>query len=649
MHADDTHTGGSMPLFSFLATLALSAGSADAQIPNGPVIFYNTADDVSSAEYSEVYQHWTSLGYTPTTVSGVASAGSTTRFNGIFAKDPNVEQFQIWRNMSYSQYYSKWNTYVNQGYRVLDIDAHNDGGDPAFHAIWVKEADQPNFKSHAWLRKESLVAQLEKYDDLGYRPRKINGWPYNGGTRFSAVWEAAEHSWKWAVGMTSAEYSAYFTEFTDAGYIPVEIAAYHDNGLKFAGVWVQDPSIYAYQAYRGMTADQLLEKQVAYKKQNFVQIDLDAYYLTEGDSMPVYSGVWVRRQPRDQLTSSIGLTSSLAALSTTLDDFSGAIGFVVENLQTGDYVAYNPHEPFYAASTNKVQIAAAALVEVDDGVMGANVSWPFLPHFYMGDSDALTTGDFGTWMTMETYMSKMINSSSNAATDQFEFMMGYYQTPMWWLPDLMRSIGRERINETVLDRFGMKDIGEVTGICERNKRMLERVDRCFRDIPCSTLQVWWRDGDSIDGLGYGDCVDSWTDLTGDEKDAYRALEFHNLDNSTSPAENARFWRDLTDGLLLSDASTNQLIDILDATGNGYPVTGFDWTLVDRGGGKYGNKADTRSWVGLFWDFGPSGTNDNAAFQYSVSIYTEGWDSADESRDTINEVVRTAIEALDAAR
>ena len=152
-------------------------------------------------------------------------------------------------------------------------------------------------------------------------------------------------------------------------------------------------------------------------------------------------------------------------------------------------------------------------------------------------------------------------------------------------------------------------------------RTLDGVHPCFRDIPCGTLQQYWRDGDSIDNAGFGDCTERWDELSSDAKAKIRELGFHTLDNSSTPAANALFWRRFIGEAVLDVPRSQYLLDVLDATGDGYANTdAINDGLIDNTGHKYGNVPTRRAWVGLTWD----DVGAERVLRHSVSIYTKGF-------------------------
>jgi hypothetical protein len=178
---------------------------------------------------------------------------------------------------------------------------------------------------------------------------------------------------------------------------------------------------------------------------------------------------------------------------------------------------------------------------------------------------------------------------------------------------------------TFLRDAGIVDAGEVTSICELDRRIHERRGACVRtSMSCFEFERWLRNGQTPASSAGRSCVAS---LPSDESGAYAAY-YATMANSITPLQYARVWRRLLDADVISPGSTDQLVDILDDTGvsNTY-MAGFTGTFFTNQGTKFGGKRSVRSVVGVGYDIEPGQTLDDAVASYSFSLFTEGFDAS----------------------
>ncbi len=607
-----------------------------------PVVFAQEVGGVVDADYSAAWTHWKSLGYAPVNLSGVEKSGAATRYSGLWHKDPSIVSWTSKRGMTAAAYQTLWNQLTAQNYRVLDLDAHVVGGQPRYDVIFVKDAVYKPFFSHRILTLAQLDSNIATYGARGFRPIRINGYRVGAKNYYAAVWvQDGLTDAPIRRDLTSAQYGSWWTFYKNQGYHPVDIAVYAKGGaLRYAGIWVKEPGINGWVSLRDRTAAQMQAAIIAQKKANYVAIDLDAYYTTGGALR--FSAVWIRRQARNVLTGNVALSgTSINQLKAKLveyttngaDNRKGSIGFYIEDLTTGHWIAFNPNEPFYLASASKTFIAAK---EVSMPEMSAGDLYQLRTSDWRGEATrGFTKADIGDNQTIATYLDHMIDNSDSCSTDRlFGLIEGFD--------------GSLAVNKFLDSKAEMQNVGEITTICQVDKRVQSYANSCVFSVPCHSFESWYRAGDT----SYSSAADlacfGKLNSSPVSNDARYGLYYNTLANSVTPAEVGRFFRSVADHDLLTVFDEGDLVRELDKN-NSYapPAAG----AFQAWGGKDGGKYKVKSWIGLAWnwDFG-SGDYSSLSHQFSVAMFTEDWakdDTAGNAKATaiLGDVIKAAIPYL----
>ena len=567
-------------LLPMASTLPAGAGPWTEKV----VVFSQEAPGVSDALYSSGWTHFKSLGYAPVSVSGVEKSGAAVRYSGLWAKDPSILDWSSKRKLTDAEYQDAWDDLVGAGFRVLDLDAHTIGNSPRFNVIFVRESPAKPFFSHRALTLGQLDAKVVEYKAQGYRPIRINGYRVGSSTsaqRYTAVWvKDGPTDAILRRDLTSAQYAAAWATYKEADYRPVDIAAYPTaSGLRYAGIWLRVPNQPAWVSKRELTLSALDSERLAQKKANYVMTDLDSYYM--GNELR-YSAIWVRTQPKNVLRSNVALSGSLMTslqnsingyITAGADGRKGNLGFYVEDLTNGNWIAFNPHEPFYLASAAKTFIASKV---VDMPELPESATHQLRLSDWRGESSrGFTTLDIGKFFPISEYLDNMIDGSDSASTDR--------------LIGLAESFdGAKTVNAHLKNDAQMIQVGEITSICTLDKRIYSFRDSCINAVPCSSFEQWSR-ANSIALSSAADvaCFDDVDDSPVSWNFAYDAY-YHSLANSVSPAEVGRFFRRLADHELHDVFDEASLVRQLDKN-NTY--SSFSGTFYDAWAAK--TAANTR--------------------------------------------------------
>jgi CubicO group peptidase (beta-lactamase class C family) len=155
-----------------------------------------------------------------------------------------------------AQYQTEFNSLVAQGYRLRQVSAAGIGGEARYAAIWDTSAGP------AWVARHGLTAAQyqTEFDTLvgqGYRLRQVDGYAVRGQALYAAIWDKSEGpAWVARHGLTAAQYQAAFDDLLHRGFRPVDVSAYDVGGeVLYAAIWEQRRGR-AWVARHGLTSSQ---------------------------------------------------------------------------------------------------------------------------------------------------------------------------------------------------------------------------------------------------------------------------------------------------------------------------------------------------------------------------------------------------------
>ncbi|HEV3042063.1 MAG TPA: serine hydrolase [Candidatus Angelobacter sp.] len=201
---------------------------------NGPA--WQARNGMSAADYQKAFDDFFKQGYRLTWVSA-HEVGGTTKYEAIWEQKPGPA-WQAKHGMTAAEYQQAFDTFFNQGYRMIHVSGYNSGGSAHFAAIWEKSGGP------AWQAKHNLTFDqyqqaFTSFSNQGYRLKDISGYNVGGTDYFAAIWEKTNGPWWWARhGIPDAWYQNVFDNFYYQGYQPALITAFTSGSAgKLNGIW----------------------------------------------------------------------------------------------------------------------------------------------------------------------------------------------------------------------------------------------------------------------------------------------------------------------------------------------------------------------------------------------------------------------------
>lgn len=143
--------------------------------------------DLSSAEFNADFQRRRDDGMMPLDVD-VIEAGGEQRVSAVWQQNPDGRGWALWRNLSSAQFGEKWTQYRDQGYILIDQDSYVLSGNRYYSGIWIENKEGLSWASFRNATSSQYAARFTQYRDAGFLPLDIEAYPYDGGVRYAAIW-----------------------------------------------------------------------------------------------------------------------------------------------------------------------------------------------------------------------------------------------------------------------------------------------------------------------------------------------------------------------------------------------------------------------------------------------------------------------------
>lgn len=620
-----------------LKGLSKSAPSLLHNLPS-PVAIHSAAAGLAGSAYSSEATRLTKLHYVPASIASMALPDGTISYSSVFHKNASVAHAITERDLSATQYQTKRTEYGNQGYRPTDIAAHDSSTGARFSGTWVLETPlKPSATALARTRAE-IDTDLTTYRAEGKRPIRLHGYKIADGTaRYTGVWvqDALGIDYRVIIEASSSQYATEFKTHTDAGYVPVDISAYYvGSALRYTGIFVKDPSVTGWASFRDLSLASYRDKQREYTEANQVQVDAEHYSSSPTTTTAQYAGIWLQRAP-STLVSNLNVSAvsswpanaqtALSNIQAQYSSYQGRVGFLFEDLTNGNYLGYRINEPFNLAGATKLLVAAHVLDRVDAGVLKLDQKIRYeVSDILERDYEpraidcTLPAPACGDW-TVQQSLQYITTESSGNATDR-----------------MLRALGSEQLNE-YLYKSGIVDIGEITSVCEVDKRSFVAQDSCVEAVDCFDFLRWRRHGEPPDTQPERDCVAKLSKTLDSSFESYYAT----LANSATPLQYARFLRKIVDAQMVLPSSRNELLESAMAKSSVSWMTSIKGTFYAAHALKGGDLHETDCVVGV--GYGTQGVvpNDEKP-QFILTIFTEDQPAEIQSNEVLAETMMQRI-------
>lgn len=587
-----------------------------------PVTLHRGVGAATADDFESLSQGLDDTGWVPASVSAHRGPDGAARYSGAWQKNAAVLDAASSRGLDAAALGALHGQRVAAGMRMVDLDAESDGASVRYAAVWWRGGGAPPTVLSPSMTRSQLDVSLAGAAAQGVRAVRISPFRVGAEARYAVLWATDGAGGEALVDRPLADIAAAFSAQAAAGRSLYDLSALPADGeLRWTATFVPLPGVRSRQYRTRMTPAEFVDAERAAQREGMVLVDVDtAHDPATGD--PRLAAVWHRRAARGETSWSATVDafrlSTQQLVAANLAANPGArVGFLVEDLQRDRYLGVEVDMPFYLASTTKVFLGAAAVHQL--GVSNWDVTGATLyTARWRGDNRAapgFTVADVGNFFTMRRWLQAMLVVSDTNATDFFA--------------DTMDAQHGARSMDFYLQDAGLSQIGEVTSICEVDRRVFgpDSPNGCLRQVPCAVMEHYWRGGNAGWPAGLAPSASDAACLTAtpfSENDAVYARYFETLANTTTPREYARFLRAVAGNGLMSAGSRGPLLATMAMNRGGFTGAALARMGVGAVGTKPGDRYDTHSRTGLMWDYLTAPADPTRVRpRYSFQVFSEG--------------------------
>jgi hypothetical protein len=349
--------------------------------------------DLSSAQFAADFERRKNDGLMPIDVDVIDAGGE--RVSAVWQSNPDGRGWHLWRNLTSAQFGDKWTEYRAQGYILIDQDSYTLSGNRYYAGIWIQNKEGLAWTSFRNATSSQYAAKFTEYRDAGYLPLDIEAYPYDGEVRYAAIWVENNESRSWIAlrDMSSSSYGTNFQNYAGA-YRVMDLESYRRNGAQnYAAVWIQEDLGRGWYAYRDLSSKGYGDKWKQLRDAGYRVTDFEEYPTAFGTE---YLAIWRQTNDRPSWTHRAAVDAQLEKAMSDFDipgmsvaiavdgDFKYMRGFGHANVLDGT-IAYSG-TIFRLASGSKAVAGALGLDLEERGLIDLNRSTrsyvPSLPTFH---------------------------------------------------------------------------------------------------------------------------------------------------------------------------------------------------------------------------------------------------------------------------
>lgn len=335
---------------------------------------------LTPTDYQTTFNNLVSQGYRLTSVSGYASGGAE-RYAALFTK-AGGGAWVARHAMSATDYQAYFNYYVSLGYRLTWISGYEVNGVERYAAIWEQKSGGPWIARHGMTATDYQKA-FDTYTQQGYRLIHVAAYAIAGTSRYAAIFEQKSGpAWIAKHGMTSAAYQQEFQNLAAQGFQVREVAGHNVGGVDYyAAIW-ESSSGGTWSARHGIPDSWYQNVFDNYYYQSYSPQYISAFASGSGARLNcVWTNTQFTTQDLAKISQKVNTYKSannlpgLAVAITKDDRLIYAAGFGTADPATGEEVG--PANLFRIASVSKPVTATAIIrlththgLSLDDRVFG---------------------------------------------------------------------------------------------------------------------------------------------------------------------------------------------------------------------------------------------------------------------------------------
>jgi CubicO group peptidase (beta-lactamase class C family) len=252
--------------------------------------------DLTSAEFNADFEARKAAGMMVLDIDVVEVDGQQ-RVSAVWQQNTDGRAWRLWRNLTSAEFGEKWNEYRGQGYLLIDQESYVLSGKRYYAGVWIENREGLKWASFRNATSSQFATKFTEYRDAGYLPIDVEVYPYGDGVRYAAIWVENNDGRSWIAlrDMSASAYASSFESYKQS-YRVMDIESYRRDGAQnYAAVWIQNDSGRGWHAYRDMSSKGYGDQWKRLRDAGYRVIDFEEYPTANGHS---YAAVW--RQTSDR-------------------------------------------------------------------------------------------------------------------------------------------------------------------------------------------------------------------------------------------------------------------------------------------------------------------------------------------------------------
>jgi hypothetical protein len=191
---------------------------------------------LTSSQYQNKFNKYTSKGYKPTQVESYRQ-GNNTFYAVIFIKN-NRPKITAYHGISADKHQQRFDELTKNGFQPKNISVVSINGQRSYTALY-EQTNVGSFVAKSFLTSAQYQQQFNLNKRSGRQIAYLNAYIHNGETRFTAIWNSnTKGLFKARHGLSSAGYQQNWEDAIKTGLLTRNVTGYADgNSAKYAGVW----------------------------------------------------------------------------------------------------------------------------------------------------------------------------------------------------------------------------------------------------------------------------------------------------------------------------------------------------------------------------------------------------------------------------
>ena len=219
------------------------------------------------------------------------------RVGGVWQRNTDGRDWLETRNMSLATFENYQQIREDAGYRMIDQEVYTLGSSTYYAGIWIENTENLYWANYYDVTSSQFSTLFNQYSQDGYLPIDVDAYVIDGQLLYSAIWldnveDLDWHEWR---DLSSQEFSDKFDEYFD-DFRMIDVESYESEGNQYyAGIWVENRNGRAWGEYRDMTSKEFGEKWAEMRDLGYRLIDYELYPTADGWR---YAGVWRQNTSR---------------------------------------------------------------------------------------------------------------------------------------------------------------------------------------------------------------------------------------------------------------------------------------------------------------------------------------------------------------